>query len=44
VRHSAPAVADAFCASRIGGDWGRSFGSLPAACDFDAIIARAMPH
>lgn len=44
VRHSAPAVADAFCASRIGGDWGRSFGSLPSACDFDAIIARATPH
>jgi putative acyl-CoA dehydrogenase len=44
VRHSAPAVADAFCASRIQGDWGRSYGSLPSACDFDAIIARAMPH
>jgi putative acyl-CoA dehydrogenase len=44
VRHSAPAVADAFCASRIAGDWGRSYGSLPSACDFDAIIARATPH
>ena len=44
VQHSTPAVADAFCASRIAGDWGRSFGSLPAGCDFDAIIARAAPH
>ncbi|MFT3721213.1 isovaleryl-CoA dehydrogenase [Pseudorhodoferax sp.] len=44
VRHAPPAVADAFCASRIGGDWGRSFGSLPAGCDFDAILARAAPH
>ncbi|PZP98492.1 MAG: isovaleryl-CoA dehydrogenase [Variovorax paradoxus] len=44
VRHSAPAVADAFCASRIQGDWGRSYGSLPSACDFDAIVARATPH
>ncbi|WP_326543284.1 isovaleryl-CoA dehydrogenase [Pseudorhodoferax sp.] len=44
VRQAPAAVADAFCASRLGGDWGRSYGSLPAACDFDAIIARAMPH
>ena len=42
---SAPAfVFDAFCASRIGGDWGQVFGTLPAGADFDAIIARAMPR
>jgi putative acyl-CoA dehydrogenase len=42
---SAPApVFDAFCASRLGGDWGQVFGTLAAAADFDAIIARAMPR
>jgi putative acyl-CoA dehydrogenase len=42
---SAPApVFEAFCASRLGGDWGQVFGTLPAAADFDAIIARAMPR
>jgi putative acyl-CoA dehydrogenase len=40
VRHGAPAVADAFCASRLGGDGGLEYGTLPAGCDFDAIVAR----
>jgi hypothetical protein len=26
VRHAPPAVADAFCASRLGGDWGHAAG------------------
>ncbi len=30
VRHAPFAVADAFCASRLGGDWGVAFGTLPA--------------
>ena len=37
------AVTDAFCASRLGGDWGQAFGTLSASADMDAIIARAMP-
>ncbi|MDM7943652.1 MAG: acyl-CoA dehydrogenase family protein [Hydrogenophaga sp.] len=37
------AVFSAFCDSRLGGEWGHSFGSLGAGVDFDAIIARAMP-
>jgi putative acyl-CoA dehydrogenase len=41
VRHGAPAVADAFCASRLGGDGGLEYGTLPAGSDFDAIIQRA---
>ncbi|MEE1942857.1 acyl-CoA dehydrogenase family protein [Streptomyces sp. TRM 70361] len=41
VRHSTPAVADAFCASRLGGDWGHAFGTLPAGADTGAILARA---
>jgi putative acyl-CoA dehydrogenase len=38
-----PAVVDAFCASRLGGDWGHAFGTLGVGSDFDSIIARAMP-
>jgi putative acyl-CoA dehydrogenase len=41
VRHGDPAVADAFCASRFGGDWGIAFGTLPAGVDTGAIIGRA---
>lgn len=41
LRHSTPAVADAFCASRLGGDWGQAFGTLNASVPFAGIIARA---
>lgn len=41
IQYGHPAVADAFCASRLAGDWGRAFGTLPAEADFPAIIARA---
>jgi putative acyl-CoA dehydrogenase len=44
VRHAPPAVADAFCASRLtAGAHGYAFGSLPAGIDADAILARALP-
>jgi putative acyl-CoA dehydrogenase len=43
VRHAPPAVADAFCASRLGGDGGRTFGTLPPKADVAAIIERAWP-
>ena len=43
VRHAPPAVADAFCASRLGGDRGRAFGTLPPGLDPAAIVARATP-
>ncbi|MFI1165722.1 acyl-CoA dehydrogenase family protein [Streptomyces sp. NPDC020801] len=43
VRHAPPAVADAFCATRLGGDWGHSFGTLPASADLDTILERALP-
>ncbi|MEW2565694.1 acyl-CoA dehydrogenase family protein [Streptomyces sp. NPDC047070] len=43
VRHAPAAVADAFCATRLGGDWGHSFGTLPAAADLTAILDRALP-
>ena len=41
VRHAPGAVADGFLASRLGGEWGRAYGTLPAGTDFDAIIGRA---
>jgi putative acyl-CoA dehydrogenase len=40
VRHAPACVADAFCATRLGGDGGRSFGILPAGADRAGIIAR----
>ena len=41
---SAPnAVADAFCDSRLAGNWGQTFGTLGAGTDFDRLIDRAMP-
>ena len=43
-QHSSDAVFEAFCRSRMGGDWGQAFGTLGAATDFDSIIARAMPR
>ncbi|MFE3259356.1 acyl-CoA dehydrogenase family protein [Nocardia sp. NPDC059091] len=41
VRHGHQAVADAFCATRFGGDWGIAFGTLPTGVDTEAIIQRA---
>ncbi|HJP65307.1 MAG TPA: acyl-CoA dehydrogenase family protein, partial [Actinomycetota bacterium] len=42
-RYAAPAVAEAFLASRLDGDWGRAFGTLPDHVDFDSIIERHRP-
>jgi len=44
VRHSEPAVADAFCASRLGGEHGLAFGTLPRSVDCTRIIERARPQ
>jgi putative acyl-CoA dehydrogenase len=41
VRFAPPAVADAFCASRLAGDRGGTFGMLPAGADAVALIERA---
>ncbi len=38
VRFSPAAIADAFCASRLDGDWGRAFGTLPQRVDFFQIF------
>jgi putative acyl-CoA dehydrogenase len=42
VRHAPAAVADAFCATRLGGDWGHAFGTLPASTDITGILDRAL--
>ncbi|MBT2387629.1 acyl-CoA dehydrogenase family protein [Streptomyces sp. ISL-11] len=41
VRYGDPAVADAFCASRLDTDWGNAFGTLPPGADLGAILDRA---
>jgi putative acyl-CoA dehydrogenase len=43
VRDGDPAVADAFCASRVEGSSGLEYGTLPAGCDFERIIQRSLP-
>jgi putative acyl-CoA dehydrogenase len=43
VRYGDEAVADAFCASRLSGDWGQAFGTLPPGTDFGRIIDRHSP-
>ena len=44
VRHGDPAVADAFCASRLAGDRGRALGTLPPGLDLERIVARHAPR
>ncbi len=41
-RHAAHEAADAFCASRLAGDWGRAFGTLPSTASCEAIVRRAL--
>ncbi|MFE0510969.1 acyl-CoA dehydrogenase family protein [Streptomyces sp. NPDC058964] len=43
VRYAPPEVADAFCASRLGGDWGSAFGTLPHTLDLTSVVTRARP-
>ena len=43
VQHAPPAVADAFCASRLGKRWTGAYGTLPPGVDTEAILARALP-
>lgn len=38
VRHGPAAVADAFCASRLGENWGRTYGTLPPGVAFGDIV------
>ena len=40
VRHAPAAAADAFIATRLGGDWGTCFGTLPASVECAALLRR----
>jgi putative acyl-CoA dehydrogenase len=41
IRHSPAVLSDAFCATRLSGDGGAAYGSLPAGLDQRAIVERA---
>jgi putative acyl-CoA dehydrogenase len=43
VRHAPAAVADAFCATRLAGEGGRVYGTLPHGVDARTIVERALP-
>ncbi|WP_428951577.1 acyl-CoA dehydrogenase family protein [Streptomyces sp. cg35] len=43
VRYAPAEVADAFCASRLGGDHGAAFGTLPHTLGLTEIVERARP-
>jgi putative acyl-CoA dehydrogenase len=43
VQHAPPAVADAWCSSRLTGHGGVAFGTLPVGTDTTAILQRAWP-
>ena len=42
-QHAPAAVAEAFCATRLGSRTSGTFGTLPGSSDFDSIISRAIP-
>jgi putative acyl-CoA dehydrogenase len=44
VRYAPAEVADAFCASRLGGEWGATFGTLPSGLDLAPVLDRAAPR
>ncbi len=44
VQSAPPAVAEAFARSRLGGDGGRTYGTLPGAADTRALVERARPR
>ncbi|HSE70724.1 MAG TPA: acyl-CoA dehydrogenase family protein [Nocardioidaceae bacterium] len=43
VQHAPAEVADAFCGSRLGGEYGGTFGTLPRGIDLRAIVERTTP-
>ena len=43
VQHAPAAVADAFCASRLGSEYGGTLGTLPRGTDLAAIVERTTP-
>ena len=44
LRHGDPAVARLYLESRLGGDWGHTFGTLPAQSGLKSVIERHLPR
>ncbi len=44
LRFAPAAVSEAFCASRLAGEWGHVFGTLAKNTDFETILQRAWPE
>jgi putative acyl-CoA dehydrogenase len=44
LRYGDPVVADAFLTSRVGGDWGHTFGTLPDGMDLASVVERHRPR
>jgi putative acyl-CoA dehydrogenase len=44
VRHGDSIVADLFCSSRLNGEWGHTFGSLPSGPNLKPVIERHRPR
>jgi putative acyl-CoA dehydrogenase len=44
LRYSPSPVAEAFTRSRLGGEWGQVFGTLPRGVDTGLILDRARPR
>ncbi len=42
-QHGDPEIWEAFAVSRLDGDWGNMFGTLPTGLDLDAVIEPAIP-
>ncbi|MGH1571831.1 isovaleryl-CoA dehydrogenase [Methylobacterium sp. P31] len=42
VQFAPPAVSDAFCATRLSGEWAHSYGALPMKADMGSILARQL--
>ncbi|WP_374512539.1 isovaleryl-CoA dehydrogenase [Niveibacterium sp.] len=42
LQHAPDGIAQVFCRSRLAGDWGYSFGTLPTGCDVESLIQRAL--
>jgi putative acyl-CoA dehydrogenase len=44
MRHGDPSVAELFLNSRLGGDWGHTFGTLQPSSQFKSVIERHRPR
>jgi putative acyl-CoA dehydrogenase len=44
IRHAPAPIAEAFVTSRVAGDHGRAYGTLPKGLDLETIIERHRPH